>query len=75
MAPQRRCAPSPAQAKLRFAEAGEGWGGGKPHTPSPEASAFAEASVDEAAEQAFIITVYEPSLEVFEADYKTKRKS
>jgi hypothetical protein len=33
------------------------------------------ASVDEAAKQAFIITVYEPSLEVFEADYKTKRKS
>ena len=24
--------------------------------------------------QAFIVTVYEPSLEVFEADYKTKRK-
>ncbi len=33
------------------------------------------ASVDEAARQTFIITVYEPSLEVFEADYKTKRKS
>lgn len=33
------------------------------------------ASVDETAKQAFIITVYEPSLEVFEADYKTKRKS
>jgi len=39
-----RCAPSPAPAKLRFAQAGEGWGGGKPHTPSPEASAFAQAS-------------------------------
>ena len=33
------------------------------------------ASVDEAAKHAFIITVYEPSLEMFEADYKTKRKS
>lgn len=33
------------------------------------------AAVDEAAKQAFVITVYEPSLEVFEADYKTKRKS
>ncbi len=33
------------------------------------------ASVDEATRQTFIITVYEPSLEVFEADYKTKRKS
>lgn len=33
------------------------------------------ASVDELANQAFIITVYEPSRDVFEADYKTKRKS
>ena len=32
------------------------------------------AALDEAAGQAFIVTVYEPSLEVFEADYKTKRK-
>lgn len=31
------------------------------------------AAVDEAAIQAFIITAYEPSLDVFEADYKTKR--
>ena len=33
------------------------------------------ASVNEGAAQAFVITVYEPSLEVFEADYKTKRKA
>lgn len=33
------------------------------------------AAVDETAAQAFIITVYEPSLDVFEADYKTKRKT
>ena len=32
------------------------------------------AALDETAGQAFIVTVYEPSLEVFEADYKTKRK-
>ncbi len=32
------------------------------------------ASLDETAAQAFIITVYEPSLDVFEPDYKTKRK-
>jgi len=32
------------------------------------------ASVDETAAQAFMITVYEPSPEVFEADYKTERK-
>src|SRR3954452_9831994 len=35
------CAPSPALA-------GEGWGGGEPHTPSPEASTSAEASAHEA---------------------------
>src|SRR6266700_3007649 len=39
----RCCAPSPALA-------GEGWGGGKPQTPLPEASTF-EASVDEAGGQ------------------------
>lgn len=33
------------------------------------------AAVDEAAGQAFVITVYEPSLDVFESNYKTKRKS
>jgi len=32
-------------------------------------------SLDKTAGQAFIITVYEPSLDVFEADYKTKRKT
>ena len=32
------------------------------------------AALDETAAQAFIVTVYEPSLEVFEADYKTRRK-
>jgi hypothetical protein len=32
------------------------------------------AAVDEAAGQAFVITAYEPSLDVFESDYKTKRK-
>ena len=32
------------------------------------------AALDETTGQAFIVTVYEPSLEVFEADYKTKRK-
>ena len=32
------------------------------------------ASVDEAAVQAFVITASEPSLGVFESDYKTKRK-
>ena len=34
----------------------------------------AVASVDEGAGQAFVVTAYEPSLDVFEADYKTKRK-
>jgi hypothetical protein len=29
---------------------------------------------DEAREKVFIITAYEPSLEIFEADYRTKRK-
>jgi hypothetical protein len=31
-------------------------------------------ALDEASEQAFIITVYEPSLEIFEADYRTRKK-
>ena len=31
------------------------------------------AAVDEAATRAFVITAYEPSLDIFEADYKTKR--
>jgi len=29
---------------------------------------------DEINRQAFVITAYEPSLEIFEADYRTKRK-
>lgn len=32
------------------------------------------AACDEVNERAFVITAYEPSLDVFEADYKTKRK-
>ena len=32
------------------------------------------AAFDEAAKLVFIITVYEPSLDVFESDYKTRRK-
>ena len=32
------------------------------------------AACDEANRQAFIITAYEPSLETFEADHRTKRK-
>ncbi|MEI6674597.1 MAG: DUF4258 domain-containing protein [Verrucomicrobiota bacterium] len=32
------------------------------------------AACDEANRQAFVITAYEPSLEIFEADYRTKRK-
>lgn len=32
------------------------------------------ASCDEANERAFIITAYEPSLNVFESDFRTKRK-
>ncbi|MDQ6631261.1 MAG: DUF4258 domain-containing protein [Verrucomicrobiota bacterium] len=32
------------------------------------------AACNEAGEQVFIITAYEPSLEIFEPDYKTKRK-
>ena len=32
------------------------------------------AACDETNRQAFVITAYEPSLEIFEADYQTKRK-
>ncbi|HOC54789.1 MAG TPA: DUF4258 domain-containing protein [Verrucomicrobiota bacterium] len=32
------------------------------------------AACDEAKRRVFIITAYEPSLEVFEADYRTKRE-
>lgn len=32
------------------------------------------AACDEVIRQAFVITAYEPSLEIFEADYRTKRK-
>lgn len=32
------------------------------------------AACDELNKRAFVITAYEPSLDVFEADYKTKRK-
>ena len=35
----------------------------------------AVAACDEAGSRVFIITAYEPSLDVFEADYRTKRKS
>ena len=34
----------------------------------------AVAACDEAGVRAFIITAYEPSLDVFEADYRTRRK-
>jgi hypothetical protein len=33
------------------------------------------AACDEAREKVFIITAYKPSLEIFEADYRTRRKS
>jgi hypothetical protein len=32
------------------------------------------AACDETSRKAFVITAYEPSLEIFEADYRTKRK-
>jgi uncharacterized protein DUF4258 len=32
------------------------------------------AAYDEATHKAFVITAYEPSLEIFEPDYRTKRK-
>ena len=32
------------------------------------------AACDDSVGRAFIITAYEPSLEIFEADYRTKRK-
>ncbi len=33
------------------------------------------AACDEGSARAFIITAYEPSLEIFEADHRTRRKS
>ena len=33
------------------------------------------AACDETSRQAFVITAYEPSLEIFEADYRTRRKT
>src|SRR5206468_4088755 len=33
------------------------------------------AACDETGGRAFVITAYEPSLEIFEADYRTKRKT
>ena len=33
------------------------------------------ASCDEINRQAFVITAYEPSLDVFESDYRTRKKS
>ena len=33
------------------------------------------AALDEINKQAFVITAYEPSLDVFESDYRTRRKS
>jgi hypothetical protein len=33
------------------------------------------AAFDEISKQTFVITVYEPSLDVFESDYRTKKKS
>jgi hypothetical protein len=32
------------------------------------------AACDETSRKVFVITAYEPSLEIFEADYRTKRK-
>jgi hypothetical protein len=32
------------------------------------------AAMDEAGRRAYIITAYEPSLEIFESDYRTRRK-
>jgi len=32
------------------------------------------ASCDEMSKQAFVITAYEPSLDVFESDYRTRKK-
>ena len=32
------------------------------------------AACDEASETAFIITAYEPSLDIFEPDYRTRKK-
>jgi hypothetical protein len=33
------------------------------------------ASCDETSKQAFVITAYEPSLDVFEPEYRTRKKS
>jgi hypothetical protein len=41
---------------------------------SGQAAPRAVAALDETNEWAYVITVYEPDLEHFEADYKTKRK-
>jgi len=43
-----------------------GWAEGKP--------LHAVAALDETNEWAYVITVYEPDLEHFETDYKTRRK-
>ena len=43
-----------------------GWVEGKPPHAVP--------ALDETNEWAYVITVYEPDLEHFEADYKTRRK-
>jgi hypothetical protein len=43
-----------------------GYAGGKP--------LHVVASCDEINRQAFVITAYEPSLDVFESDYRTKKK-
>jgi hypothetical protein len=43
-----------------------GYTGGKP--------LHVVASCDEINRQAFVITAYEPSLDVFESDYRTKKK-
>ena len=43
-----------------------GYAGGKP--------LHVVAACDEANGRGFIITAYEPSLEIFEPDYRTKRK-
>jgi len=32
------------------------------------------AACDDASRQAYVITAYEPSLDIFESDYRTKRK-
>ena len=44
-----------------------GYIGGKPH--------HVVAACDEISREAFVITAYEPSLDVFEPDYRTKKKT